>query len=69
MNDEVKIVSLNTQGLVTNDHRKRRDVLHYLRKKKFSIICVQDTHFTRNIENVVRAEWGHAAYFSSFSSA
>ena len=69
MNDEIKIVSLNTQSLDTNGHRKRRDVLHHVRKKKFSIICVQDTHFTGNMENVVRAEWGHAVYFSSFSSA
>ena len=26
------------------------------------------THFTKNIEKIVRAEWGYEAIFSSFSS-
>ncbi|GFS09551.1 nocturnin [Elysia marginata] len=67
MNDGVKIVSLNARGLGTHDPRKRRDVLNYLRKKGFSIICVQDTH--KAIENTVRNEWGYKAFFSSYSSA
>ena len=35
---------------------------------KSNIYCLQDTHFTKDIENRVRCEWGFDAYFSSFSS-
>ena len=48
--------------------QKRRDVLHYLRNKTVSIICLQDVHFDKNMESIVKAEWGGEAYFSSFSS-
>ena len=64
--DEIKICSLNCQGL--GDPRKRRDVLHYLREKNFSIICLQDTHFTKDIEKIVSNEWGYKVYFNSFNS-
>ena len=50
------------------DPKKRRDVMNYLRKQNFSIICLQDTHFTKNMESLIRSEWGNDAYFSSFSS-
>ena len=64
--DKISICSLNCQGL--GDNKKRRDVLDYLRKKNHSIICLQDTHFTKNIENLIRSEWGYKVFFSSFSS-
>ena len=61
---ELKIASLNCQGL--GDNKKRRDVLHYLREKQFSIYCLQDTHFDKKMEPYVTAEWGYKAYFSSY---
>ena len=64
--DKISICSVNCQGL--GDYRKRRDVLDHLRNKQYSIICVQDTHFTKKIENQIRAEWGYKVCFSSFSS-
>ena len=64
--DKVKICSLNSQGL--GDPRKRRDVLDHLRQNKYSIICLQDTHFTENIEHVIINEWGYKAFFNSFDS-
>ena len=57
---------MNGQGL--GDPSKRRDVLNYLRSNKYSIICLQDTHFTKSIENIITNEWGYKAFFSSFDS-
>ena len=64
--DKLKICSLNCQGL--GDSKKRRDVLDYLRSKGYSMLCLQDTHFTKNIEKIIRAEWGYQVYFSSYTS-
>ena len=64
--DKISICSLNCQGL--GDPRKRRDVLDHLRSKDFSILCLQDTHFTKKIENVIRSEWGYKVFFNSFNS-
>ena len=64
--DKITLCSLNCQGL--GDPRKRRDVLHYLRGKNFSIICLQDTHFTKDMEKIISNEWGYSVYFNSFRS-
>ena len=64
--DKISICSVNCQGL--GNPSKRRDVFSYLRNKKYSILCLQDTHFTKNIEHIIKSEWGYKAYFSSFSS-
>ena len=66
MADGVKICSLNCQGL--GDHQKRRDVLQYLRQSNYSIICLQDMHFTQSNERRIQQEWGYKAYFNSFDS-
>ena len=62
----VSLVSMNCRGLA--DHAKRRDVLHYLRAKRYSIYCLQDVHCTDEMEGRIRAEWGSDCYFSSFKS-
>ena len=64
--EKISIVSLNAHGL--GDSSKRRDVFHYLQNKNYSIVCLQDTHFTKNIENIICAEWGYKVCFSSFRS-
>lgn len=64
--DTIKIVSLNCQGL--GDTGKRRDVFHYLKQKKYSICCLQDTHFSNKLEKYVNSEWGYKCYFASFRS-
>ena len=66
MADKVKICSLNCQGL--GDYKKRRDVLKYLQKSNYNIVCLQDTHFTKNSERQIRNEWGFTTFFSSFNS-
>ena len=62
----INILTLNCQGL--GDKNKRKDVFSYLRCRKYNIACLQDTHFTPEIENMVRAEWGYECHFSSFKS-
>lgn len=46
MPDKISIMSMNCRGL--GDTRKRRDVMHYIRSKQFSIVFLQDTHLIAN---------------------
>ncbi len=62
----VKICSLNCQGL--GDYNKRRDVFKYLHTLNYSIICLQDTHFSKTKERIIENEWGYKAFFNSFNS-
>ena len=61
--DNVQFVSLRTHGLGSNDHRVRRDVLHHLRQKKCSIMCVQDTHLTKDIKKRSPCRVGKCSVF------
>ena len=62
----IKIISANCQGL--HDYKKRKDVFQYYRQLDCSILCLQDTHFTKDIENNIRNEWGFDAVFNSYTS-
>ena len=64
--DSLKILTVNCQGL--GDINKRKDVFDYLKTKNCDIYCIQDTHFTCEIENQVRSTWGNDIFFSSFAS-
>ena len=64
--DKITIASLNCRGL--GDFKKRRDVFKYLREKNYSIIFLQDTHFSKQMENIVSSEWGYKIIFSSFKT-
>ena len=66
MAEQITITSLNCQGLGNND--KRKDVLNFLKQKKYSIYCLQDTHFTEREENYIRAQWGYECFFNSYNS-
>ena len=66
MADSIKICSLNCQGL--GNSKKRRDVFNYLRNLKYSIIFLQDTHFSKDLEKLVQNEWGFKAVFNSLNS-
>ena len=46
---DVIILSMNCRGLA--DVEKRNDVLHYLKKKKYSIYCLQETHFSEEMQS------------------
>ena len=59
------IMTLNCQGL--GDHEKRSDALNYLKCKTFDIYCIQDTHFTSELELYVQSKWGYKCVFNSFT--
>lgn len=63
---EIKIISVNCQGL--NDAKKRKDIFQFYRQQKCNILCLVDTHFTEEMEQDIRNEWGYEACFNSFSS-
>ena len=52
----LSVASMNCRGLA--DNAKRRDVLHYLKNKQYSIYCLQDVHWVERMEDQIRAEWG-----------
>ena len=54
--NSVKISSLNCRGL--RDSQKRKDVFKFLREKKSSIICLQDTHLLNTDNMSVHSQWG-----------
>ena len=62
----VKIFSANCRGL--GDGKKRKDVFDYLRRKEYSIYCIQDTHFTKDLQPIIRSQWGFECY-SSFGTS
>lgn len=63
---ELKIISANCQGL--HNFKKRKDVLQYYKQLECNILCLQDTHFTIDMETDIRNEWGYDVYFDSFTS-
>ena len=59
----IKLCSFNVRGL--NEKKKRRDIFAYLKRKKFDICLLQETHCTKEQENIWQNEWGYRAYFSN----
>ena len=60
----LKILSVNCQGLC--DSLKRKDVFDFLKSKNCNIYCLQDTHFTIDIENNIRSVCGYDLFFFLF---
>ena len=60
---ELKILSFNVQGL--GGIKKQKDVFNYLQNKNFDILCLQDTHFTKDQEIHIRNRWDGDCYFSA----
>lgn len=57
---------MNCRGL--GDSRKRRDVMHFIRKKRCNIVFLQDTHLTIKAIPYFNTLWNGKAYHSCFSS-
>ena len=66
MSDDIFIFSQNCQGLA--NMQKRRDLFHFVKSKKYNIICLQDIHIEKKMEPYVRSEWGYQVYMSPFRS-
>ena len=56
MDDTLKLISINCQGLHTVE--KRKDVFNYLRAKHCAVYLLQDTHFTKDQDIIIRSQWG-----------
>ena len=63
MQDDATFISMNCHGLA-ND-KKREDVLLYLKSKSYDVCCIQDTHFTPEIETEIGRKWGGECFFLS----
>lgn len=55
-NKEIRLISLNVNGI--NITTKRRLVFKTLKKYKFAILCLQETHVPENLKQVVECQWG-----------
>ena len=64
--DKISIISMNCRGL--GDCRKRRDVMHFIRKKRCNMVFLQDTHLTVKTIPYFNTLWSGKAYHSCFSS-
>ena len=62
----LNIGSFNVKGLA--DEKKRKEVFNWLREKKMNVYMLQETHFTKENENIIEAEWGFKCIFSNCSS-
>ena len=55
MNDEIRVLSVNCQGL--RDFKKRYDVLEYLNSSDANIFCLQDTHWLSKDVKLIKQTW------------
>lgn len=67
MLDRVKMISYNVNGL--GNENKRREIFAYFKSLKASVILLQETHATKEVEKVWNAEWGEKIYHSFGTSA
>ena len=63
---KLRFICFNVNSIGKNP--KRRQVLHFLRKKNPDLLITIDTRFSKEIENSVKTEWGSQVLFSSFDS-
>ena len=63
---KLKIISFNVNSI--GKQPKRRQVLHFIKKKNPDLLVTIDTRFSKEIENCVKTEWGSSVFFSSFDS-
>ena len=58
----VNLATYNVNGLA--DSKKRTKVFNYLQSKIYDIVCIQETHSTKNMEKIWRSQWGGQIIFS-----
>ena len=63
---ELKILSMNCRGL--GEHKKRRDVIHYIKKLNYNIVFLQETHTTKESLPYFNNLWQGKCYHSFHSS-
>ena len=63
---KLNILTANVRGL--QDKKKRREFFYYVRKMKFDIVCLQETHSTHRQQSWWRSMWGSKILFSHGTS-
>lgn len=62
MGTDIQIASYNVNGLANKS--KRIQIFMWLKEKKYTIICLQETHSVPAEEDLSREEWGGSIWFS-----
>ena len=60
--ESFQVATSNVGGI--SNAKKRREVFNFLHQKKFTIVCLQETHSTMLSEALWRMEWGGEIVFS-----
>ena len=55
------LLSLNVRGL--RNKEKRNQMFRWFRHQKTRVIFLQETYWSRDIENIVRSEWRGPCFF------
>lgn len=58
----LRIASYNVNGLL--DETKRRKIFRHLHEKKFEMICLQESHSTKEVEKRWKTEWGGRIFYA-----
>ena len=60
------LISLNVRGI--RDNTKRNKIFSWLRAQKTDIVCLQETYWTKELENKVALEWSGPCFFNNGSN-
>ena len=58
----VILASLNAQGLRSSD--RREVTFQFFNRKKFDITCLQETHWTSDLQMTIKRQWKGDSYFA-----
>ena len=58
----LSVMSINVTGI--NNCAKRQKLFYYLRRKKYDVIYLQETHSSPKVEKFWRSQWGGRAFFT-----
>ena len=58
------LVSINTQGL--RNVSRRQTVFNLIKKQKYDVIFLQETHWTDDLKDTILREWGGTILFNNF---
>ena len=63
----MKVISLNTRGL--RNGLKRRKIFRFIKRSKPSVYFLQETHATKEMEQIWESEFGHKLIYANGESA
>lgn len=55
MSNKIHCITFNTQGL--REKQKRNRFYQWVKEQKANIVCIQETHFTKQIIKFINTEW------------